>query len=198
MDKKDAQIIKDSALVVADQIASSIPALNLAWGLAKALFGAGLKLRQQRAKEWVEMIRDNTEIFTRAILEQEEFQDGFVYALERYLTERSEEKRKYFKNIFLGYATVERKSTFQLEKFIHTLSQMSSEDIVVLKDVDISRKDRNYQIYEQQTTHLASIYNLITLGILLNDPSSRIGPSNLIPFVWISEFGKEFIKYIKE
>ncbi len=197
MNKKDKQIIKESALVVADQIVSSVPALNIAWGLSKALFGAGLKLRQQKALEWVEMIRDNPEIFTQKLLQQEEFQDGFVFALEKYLTERNEEKREHFRNIFLGYAVTEQKSTFQLEKFIHTLSQMSSEDIRVLREVDVSRKDRNYQVYGNEAIHLVNIYNLINLRILLSDPSSRLGPVNA-PFVWISEFGVEFIKYLKQ
>ena len=197
MNKKDKQIIKESALVVADQIVSSVPALNIAWGLSKALFGAGLKLRQQKALEWVEMVRDNPKIFTQKLLEQEEFQDGFVFALEKYLTERNEVKRGHFRNIFLGYAVAEQKSTFQLEKFIHTLSQMSFEDIRVLKDIDVSRKDRNYQIYGNEVIHLVNIYNLINLGVLLSDPSSRLGPVNA-PFVWISEFGLEFIKYLKQ
>ena len=33
MNEKDKQILKDSALVVADQIASTLPGLNIAWGL---------------------------------------------------------------------------------------------------------------------------------------------------------------------
>lgn len=195
MNDKDKQLVKDSALVIADQIASSIPALNIAWGLSKALFGAGMKLRQQKALEWVEMIKDHTEIFIKELLEQEEFQDGFVTAFEKYLTERSEEKRKYFRNIFLGYAISDNKQSFPLEKFIHTLSQMSVEDVKVLRDVDISRQDRNYQIYGNENTSLSSIYSLINLGILMNDPSSRLGPMNA-PFVWISEFGKESVTYI--
>lgn len=193
MNKKDKQLIKDSI----DVVISTIPGLNLAWGLSKALYGAGLKLRQQKALEWVEMVRDNPGIFTSELLEQEEFQDGFVFALEKYLTERSEEKRKYLQNIFLGYAATKQRLTFQLEKFIHALSQLSSEDINVLRDADISRKDRNYQIYGNEAIKLTSIYNLISLGILFNDPSSRLGPVNA-PFVWISEFGKEFIEYLKQ
>lgn len=196
MSDKDKQLLRDSALVVADQIASSIPALNIAWGLSKALFGAGMKLRQQKALKWVEMVRDHPEIFTKELLEQEEFQDGFVTAFEKYLTERSEEKRKYFRNIFLGYANSDNKQLFPLEKFIHTLSQMSIEDVEVLRDVDISRQDRNYQIYGNEDTSLASIYSLINLGILMSDPSSRLGSMNA-PFVLISEFGKEFVNYIK-
>lgn len=191
------QVIKDSALVVADQIAASIPGLNLAWGLSKALYGAGLKLRQQRALEWVEMVRDNPGAFTEEILRQPEFQDGFVFAFEKYLTERSESKRRHFRNIFLGYVSADRKDAFQLEKFIHTLSQIGLGDLKVLMDIDVSRQDRNYQIYGNTPDKIASVYNLISLGILLHDPSSRIGPVNA-PFVWVSEFGREFVAYIKQ
>lgn len=197
MNDKDKQLLKDSALVVADQIASNIPALNIAWGLSKALFGAGMKLRQQKVLEWVEMIRDHPEVFTKKLLSQEEFQDGFALALEKYITERNENKRKYFRNIFLGFSTSEDKYSFTLERFIHTLSQLSIKDIEILRDVDINRQDRNYQIYGNQDTALANIYNLISLGILLNDPSSRLGPVNS-PFVWISDYGKEFIKYLSD
>lgn len=192
MNKKDKQIIKDSA----DVIVSSIPGLNIAWGLSKALYGAGLKLRQQKALEWVEMVRDNPEIFTKELLDQEEFQDGFVFALERYLTERNEGKRKFFRNIFLGYSTTSRKTDFQLERFIHTLSQMSLGDMQVLKNVDTSKQDKNYQIYGNADINLSNIFNLINLGILHTDPSARLGPVNA-PFVWVSEFGREFIEYLK-
>ena len=96
MNEKNKQIIKDSV----DVIISNIPGLNVAWGLCQALYGAGLKLREQRALEWVEMIRDNPEIFAREVINQEEFQDGFVYALEKYIIERNEMKRKYYKNFF--------------------------------------------------------------------------------------------------
>jgi hypothetical protein len=193
MKEKDKQILKDSA----DVVVSAIPALNIAWGLSKALYGAGLKLRQQKALEWVEMIRDNPGIFTQELLMQEEFQDGFVFALEKYIIERNEEKRKVFKNIFLGYTTTSQKLLFPLEKYIHTLSQLNIVDINVLKDVDTLRTDRNYQIYGNDSRNLSNIFTLINLGILHNDPSSRMGPVDA-PFIWISEFGKEFIKYIKD
>lgn len=196
MDEKDKQILKDSALVIADQIASNIPGLNIAWGLSKALYGVGLRLREQKALEWVEMVRDNPSVFTQELLEQQEFQDGFVFALEKYLTERNEEKRKYNRNIFLGYATAGDKTEFPLEKFLHTLSQLNSADIAVLRDVDVSREDKNYQVYGESDKNLSNIYALINTGILHNDPSPRIGPITG-PFVWVSEFGRAFIKYIK-
>jgi len=193
MKEKDKQIAKDSI----DAIVSAIPGLSLAWKLSKALYGAGIKLRQQKALEWIEMVRDNPNIFTKELLKQEEFQDGFAFSLEKYLTERSEEKRKFFRNIFLGYALSNNRTSFPIEKFIHTLSQMNSEDIKVLRDVDISRQDKNYQIYGNREVYLSNIYNLINLGILHTDPSSRLGEINA-PFVWISEFGREFIKYLRQ
>ena len=51
MNKKDTQIIKDSI----DIVISNIPGLSIAWGLSRALYGAGLKLREQKALEWVEI-----------------------------------------------------------------------------------------------------------------------------------------------
>jgi len=199
MNDKDKQLLKDSALVVADQIVSNIPALNVAWGLSKALFGAGLKLRQKRALEWVEMIRDNPGVFTQKLLRQEEFQDGFVYALERYLIERNEEKRRIFRNIFWGFAEAENKEKFPLEKFTHTLSQLSELDITVLRDVNPEEKGQNYQVYGENFNRIENIHNLINLGILLDTTGSRIGynPEKSPPFVKTSLFGKEFTKYIK-
>ena len=195
MDEKDKQIAKGAALAVADQIVSSIPALNIAWGLCKALFGAGIQLRQEKALEWVEMVRAHPEIFTKELLEQPDFQDGFVFALEKYLSERNAAKRIYFRSIFLGYAQISNRNNFPLEKLIHTLSQLSEMDISVLRDIDVSRQDKNYQIYGDTDKNLTNIYNLITVGILHNDPTSRLGPI-VGPFIWVSEFGKDFIKYL--
>jgi hypothetical protein len=69
--KKDKILAKDAALVVAeaviDEIAKLLPGINIAWGLSKALYGAGMKLRQERVLEWVEMVRDNPTIFTDEI-----------------------------------------------------------------------------------------------------------------------------------
>lgn len=209
MKPKDRNLLKESALAIADSIVASIdsafqsnaqtpiPLVGIAWGLCKALLGSAMKLRQNRALEWVEMIRDNPQIFTEEVLLDEQFQDGFVFVLEKYLIERNGERRRYIKNIFMGFSTSTNKDTFPLEKLTHTLSQLSIADIYTLKDVDINRQDKNYQVYGNEGRRIANIYNLISLGILLSDPSSRLGPINS-PFVWISEFGKEFIKYIKE
>ena len=197
MNDKDKIITTDAALAVADELVSRIPLLGLAWDLSKALYGAGMKLRQDRALEWVEMVVDNPSYFTKEILSDPIFQDGFALALEKYLTERSEENRKYFRNVFLGYTKASDKELFPMEKYLHTLSQLSAEDIAVLRDVDLGRGDKNYQIYGDSEKNLSNIYNLINAGIIHNDASSRMGPQTA-PFVWISRFGDSFAEYIKD
>lgn len=195
---KDKIILKNVALATADIIASKL-GLDIPWKLSKALFGAGMKLREKRALEWVEMVRDNPSVFTKTILSDESFQDGFVVALEKYLVERNEEKRKIFKNIFLGFAKAEDKTKFPLEKFAHTLSQLSEIDIEVLKDVKVEEKGQNYQVYGGNFNRIENIYNLIELGLLLDVTGSRLGhnPENS-PFVKPTFFCKEFVAYLKQ
>ncbi len=200
-------LLEDTALIIADAIVSSIPLLNLAWNLSKALLESGMKLRQQRALEWVEMVRDNPTYFTEAVLSDECFQDGFVYMLENYIIERSEHKRKITRNIFLDFAESDNLENFLLEKFSHTLSQLEYKDIEVLKFVNekwgIAGHDRPsplklrgpYQIYDNRDTNVENIHNLINLGILMNDSGARLGPITA-PFVNITEFGEKFIGYI--
>lgn len=198
MDKKNKQILKDSALIIADQIVSKIPALNIAWGLSRAILGASMKLRQQRALEWVEMVRDNPSFFSKQVISDESFQDGFVVAIEKYLIERNEEKRRIFKNIFLGFAKADNKIIFPLEKFIHTLSQLSEGDIDVVKDIKVDEKSQNYQIYGENNDKIENIYNLVDLGLLLNVTGDRVGHnSKNSPFVKPTFFCKEFVEYIK-
>ncbi|MFA7170898.1 MAG: hypothetical protein WC180_02810 [Candidatus Paceibacterota bacterium] len=193
MDEKD-QITFEGSI---NAVMSNIPGLNIAWGLSMALYGSGLKLRQKKALEWVEMVRDNPGIFILDLLQNETFQDGFVYALEKYIIERNEEKRQYFRNIFLGFSASDDKQNFPLEKFVHTLSQMNEIDIEVMRDIDANKKE-SYQIYKDKEDYrLDNIFSLINLGILNTDSSSRLG-SITAPFVTISAFGKEFIKYIKD
>lgn len=195
MEEKDKILIQKSAIVAADGIVALVPGLNIAWGLSKALFGAGMELRQKRVLEWVEMVRDNPTVFTKDIVESEEFQDGFVFALEQFLRERSEEKRTILKNVFLGFTESNDKENFPLERFAHTTSQLGLEDIATLRDVDLKRADANYQIYNNVDTRVVNIFNLIYLGLLVDDTNARMGPVNA-PFVRISNFGTDFIKYI--
>ncbi|MDB5175549.1 MAG: hypothetical protein JWM81_407 [Candidatus Saccharibacteria bacterium] len=209
MKDSDKELLKASAAVVADQavsaagtalsgadkIALSVVGLGTAWGLTKAIFGNALKLREKRAIEWVELIRDNPEIFTEDVLATETFQDGFVYCVEQYLAERNEEKRQYIKNVFLGYVATGDHEEFPLERLLMTSQQLSNIDVATLKDVDLSRQDKSYQIYGSTDKNEDNIYNLTHLGLLSQFSDNRITEGYPAPFVRVTAFGKEFIEY---
>lgn len=200
----DKLLLEETGKIAADEvvdvIATSLPGINIAYKLSKAYLGRGMKLRQHRVLEWVEMVRDNPHFFTEAVLADENFQDGFVIALGKYLVERDETKRKIFRNIFMGFTESDDKVTFPLEKFTHTLSQLSQTDILTLRDVDLNRsEDNNYQIYGNNADRKENIHNLVSLGLLFDTTGTRGGynPANS-PFVRISPFGIEFVKHLTE
>jgi hypothetical protein len=204
MNDNDKFLVKEVALATVDGIISTLevvlPGISIPFNMSKALYGAGMKLREKKVLEWVEMIRDNPSIITQKVISDEKFQDGFVFALERYLIERNEEKRRIFRSIFLGFANAKDKEMFPLEKFIHTLSQLSEKDIEVLRDVKIDEglNYKNYQIYGGNYERIENIYNLIGVGLLLDVTNDRVGhhPDNS-PFVKPTPFCKEFVQYIK-
>lgn len=105
---------------------SSTPGLSIAWAVCKALYGNALELRQQRALEWVEMIRDNPDVFRKEVLESVEFQDGFIVALEDYLKLRTLLKRAMARKIFTDFTQADDKGQFELERYNMTLRQISS------------------------------------------------------------------------
>lgn len=141
LSKKDSIVLQTSAIAVVDNLVSAVdtslnggmPLLSIAWGLSKGLYGANIQLRQNRAVEFVKMIKDNPGIFTKQLLQTEEFQDGFVYTFQRYLSERAEEKRQIIKKIFCGFSQEENRRDFKLERLLYTLEQLSIEDIEVVK-----------------------------------------------------------------
>lgn len=210
MINKDKQLIKKSLLILADSTVNSfdiklqnetgtlIAPFSVCWNLTKALIGNALELRHKKAEEWVKIIEDNPDVFNEKILLDEKFQDAFTYSIEKYLIERNEEKRIIFKNIFLGFTKSKNFESFPLEKFIHTLSQLSEIDIAVLKDVDINKLERNYQIYGANFNRKENILNLISLGILIDTTGTRSGYNyEESPYVTISPYGKYFIAYLK-
>lgn len=196
MIEKDKQLAKDSTLVLVDGIASTIPLLALAWSLSKAYYGAALKVRQQRALEWVEMVRDNPSTFTEEVLRDEKFQDGFVFALEKYLQERNKEKRKYYRNIFLGFAKSNDKPRFELERYYYVLSLLDEFSIDTLQYVDIHTPG-SYQLFDN-ARKIQDIHALINAGILYLDTTVRYNGTGHIdsPFVYTSDFGRNFIMYL--
>ncbi len=196
MTKEDRQLAKDSALAAIGAILSANPALAAAWALTGTLLGNGIKLRQQKALGWVEMMRDNSEVFTQGVLSDQAFQDGMVFAVEKYLAERSETKREHARQIFLGFAKSTNKATFAIERYLHTLSQLSETDLQVLATIDVGRIDRNYQPFPTHSPELENLLNLVNLGLLVDTTGNRIGGAEDDMFVKISSFGNEFVGYI--
>lgn len=127
--KSDPNLIKRAI----DAGLSSTPGLAIAWELSKALYGNALDLRQQRALEWVEMIRDNPGIFREDLMKSPEFQDGFIVALEDYLKIRTILKRSMARKIFTDFAQSSDKDQFELERYNMTLRQISTDALEFLK-----------------------------------------------------------------
>lgn len=136
--ESDKLLVKEVEGIAADEvvdaIATTIPGINIAWKLSKAYFGRGMKLRAQRALEWIEFVRDNLGKFSQKLFEQEEFQDCFVLLLEAYIKERAEKKRKIYQELLLGLTekNKEELEKFELEKMIWTTNQISFEAFNVL------------------------------------------------------------------
>ncbi len=170
MNKKDSEIVKASVLVTADAIAAAIhPGVALAWSLGKALFGAGMKLREDRALEFIKSIQDRPDIFAGEVLNTEEFQDGFVYAFEKYLAERSEKKRKIARDIFCGFTKSEDKQSFELEKFNFILSQLSESNLHILSIYSDGTVDRWISSQPDGIFHISigSLFNLHQVSMIL-------------------------------
>lgn len=201
MKDKDKEVTKSSALVIADAIASAIhPGVALAWSLSKGFFNAPMKLRENRALEFIEFIKGDPKTFTGAVLNSQEFQDAFVFTLENFLRERSKEKRLLMKRVFSGFTKAIDKSQFPLERYTHTISQLNERDIEALAQVDPNRRGNpNYQIDDVSGKYLQNLYNLIGLGILHDTSNGRTyDRTKDAPFIELSEFGSGLRLYLSE
>jgi hypothetical protein len=209
MSDKDKILLKNSVFAILDPIVNTLDetiaikigipsgALVIAWNLAKGLFGSGIALRQQRAIEWIEMIRENINILTREVLEDEQFQDGFVFMLQKFISERNEERRKVLKNIFLDFVCSTNKEEFDIERYSHTISQLSKEDIFILKDFTKSNISKKYLVYNKVDSQqkIESICNLVNLGILI-EGSIHVAQIDVQYPASLSVFGGKFIEFL--
>jgi hypothetical protein len=209
---KDKGLIKTASLAVADVVAAGIdaslggaPLATGAWGLSKALLGRGMALRQKKALEWVEMVRDNPATFTKVLLETDEFQDAFVISLEGYIKERSEEKRVVLRMIFLDYSAFPDPVQYPLERFNEITKQISIFDAKNFSYLYGLQNGRGKGLSFQDTRHsieyIESVLHLIYLGLLLqNDSRNAIvkeSPMIITPYVYISELGEKYYTFIE-
>lgn len=123
-----------SADEVVDAIATIFPGINIAYKLAKAYMGRGMKLRQKRVLEWVEFVSNNLGEFSKQLFDNEQFQDCFVLLTEGYVRERAEQKRKLHQLVLLGITkfTTAELEKYQLERIIAATNQISLEALNVL------------------------------------------------------------------
>lgn len=141
--KSDELLLEDVQTVIVDEvidaIATSLPGINIAYKLAKAYDNRGIKLRQERALEFVEFVRDNLGRFSQKLCEQEEFQDCFALLLDAYIRERSEKKRKLHRQLLLNLTNKNKKELeeFDLERMIIVTNQISLEALNVLDFIDL-------------------------------------------------------------
>lgn len=205
------EIIKAASFSAIDTVAAGIdlslggtPLASGAWGLAKAILGKTMALRQKKALEWVEMIRDNPSIFTLQLLEAEEFQDAFVTSLEGYIKERSDEKRGVLRAIFLDYSVFPNPQEYPLERLNEITKQLTVYDAkkfsYLVHLASEHRTDQSFQDSDDNATALESALRLISLGLLIQDVRPRFvteksGPEK--PHVYISGLGIRYLHFIK-
>lgn len=133
MEKKQKKLIKSSATNVLDSVVSNVPVVNIAWALAKSLYGNAIELRKERAQEFIDWLLTEMKIDEELIWKPEDFQDGFVLVLEKYIRERNLKKRDAIKNIFIWFIEFKDKDAFDLEKHLQVLALLSSKWLEYLK-----------------------------------------------------------------
>lgn len=208
--KDDKELLKLSGIAAADAVATGVdatlgggaPFASGAWGLAKALLGKGLALRQKKALEWVETVRDNPSIFTKQLLDTEEFQDSFVTCLESYIKERDADKRSVLRAIFLDYSAFPNPLSYPLERLNEITKQITIKDARNFSYiVYLSTEYQPGRSIGEGTGDIESIFHLCSLGLLIQDASPRFmsegraGPPT--PFVFVSGLGAHYYEVIK-
>ena len=172
------------------------------WGMALyaviGLYGVYLAFRQDELNELLVFFKDHPDEFRQEIVESEEFRKGFIRFFDNYVKERLNSKRTILRNILLGFANSENINAFALEKYAHTLSQLSELDVETLREVKTEETGKNYQVYGGNFNRIDNIYNLISLGLLIDTTDDRVGHNPLnSPFVKPTAFCREFVKYLK-
>ncbi|MYE38133.1 MAG: hypothetical protein F4X82_01260 [Candidatus Spechtbacteria bacterium SB0662_bin_43] len=200
-DTKDNDVEKLQDIVVIpviDTIVSTIPFLNIAWNIAKANHNYTLHRRTHRAIEFIENIQNHPENFIGDILETEAFQDCFVIAINKYILERNETKRKYMCSIFNNGVKHKYDPSFELEKMYNVIAILNSNDIEILKKIDMNNKESVAICDDGLDPTNENLSQLASVGILLIDTSSRwTGEGGSPIYFKPTKFGKRFVKYLE-
>jgi len=185
--------LKEQSLATFDKILiptmlaflSWVPEIQLSLMLAYWFFGVSMQYKQNDVNNFVKILEDNPEIFTKEIMQTEEFKDWFVIILESYIKERNKSKKEIIKNIFLWFTklTEKEKEEFELEKMLDILNKISEKEINLLDEIYKWKIDENikktvtdnYQeSYEDKNYSNLKYLESLSLIIIYSDIESSI------------------------
>lgn len=130
---------KDSLLAAAESVGrtfiSLTPFTQIILGYYDALRAKQAKRKLDRLVEFCEKLEADLKIQKDVVnnqyVKQEDFLDIVEEVTTKVINERSEEKRQYYKNIFLHSVIAEEVDYDITEKYLNLLSRLENEDIVV-------------------------------------------------------------------
>ncbi|GEM_PF-3531496 len=111
---------------------TSHPEWELIFYSAIGLYGVYMACNQEEVNEIVKLINEHPDEFRKGIVQSKEFRKGFLIFTEHYLKERLEDKKKVLRRIILGYAVVEDKGKYELERLNDVLNKISVESLEFL------------------------------------------------------------------
>lgn len=164
MGKQEKKELEHFAKDSINALVSRIPCFGIVWDVTQAFLAASIKVRQERAVEWIELVRKHPSVFSERLFRDEQFQDGFVLLLEKYLRERDSAKRQILQKILLGFAKAEDLSSFDLERLSNVAEQITSEDIKILSiffDGTLRKWEKSQGINPQR---LGEFHNCLQFG----------------------------------
>lgn len=134
--------LKAGTQAVIDSIPSAIltavtpfianPSLQLPILAIIGIYGYSVSYRQGRFNILMQNIIDNPKVFSKRVLESEQFKDGLIRFIDDYFKLRSDEKLQYARNIFKDFAVDANKLFYPLERYNDTLLKISDAGIKLL------------------------------------------------------------------
>jgi hypothetical protein len=116
-----------------DILVSSKPEWQVPWFCIKGFLGATFNFQQVKISWFVDFLKEHPETFTKTILSDPKFQEGFVTTYTNYILQRNEEKLEIIKSIFLDFTTSQNKQDYELERYYDTVNRISIQAIELLR-----------------------------------------------------------------
>ena len=148
---------KNSLLAAAESVSRTImsltPFTQIMLGYYDALKAKQAKRKLDKLVEFCEKLevdlKIQKDVVNNEYVKQEDFLDIVEEVTTKVINERSEEKRQYYKNIFLHSITAEEVDYDITEKYLNLLSRLENEDIVVfaaLHHPDMMNEEKGYPL----------------------------------------------------